>query len=257
LSFLRINDVNIFYQAKGHGIPIVFIHPPLLTSTNFTYQLQDLSTDFQTVVFDIRGHGKSSYSKEPITYSLIAKDIIQLLDYLKIDKALICGYSTGGSIALEFLLTYPERALRGILISAMSEVNDWILKKEIKTAVSMSNRITFSTLASGICFTNADNKKVLHDLLKDAKKGQIENIKQYYKYSLNYNCTNQLHKLNMQILSLYGENNKQFHPYAHLINQRLPENELIFIKDGRHHLPTKSAEEVNHYIKLFANKFKR
>jgi pimeloyl-ACP methyl ester carboxylesterase len=244
----------MYYQAKGNGVPIVFIHPPLLTSANFTYQIQDLSTSYQTIVFDIRGHGRSGYSKVPITYPLISQDILHLLDHLKINKAIICGYSTGGSIALDFLLSYPERAFGGILISAMSEVNDWLLRKEIEVGVKLSKKNTFPMLARGICFSNADNKKIYHDLLEDARKGQVENIKEYYQFSMNYNCTSQLKNINVPMLSLYGENNKQFHPYSHMINLRLTENELIFIKDGRHHLPTKSAEEVNHQIKLFVEK---
>ena len=47
-------------------------------------------------------------------------DILSLLDHLRIDKAFICGYSTGGTIVLEYLLTNANRALGGIVISGMS-----------------------------------------------------------------------------------------------------------------------------------------
>jgi pimeloyl-ACP methyl ester carboxylesterase len=57
---------------------------------------------------------------------------------LNIPKAFLCGYSTGGSIVLEFLLTFPDRSLGGIVISGMSEVGDWYLKNRISLAVILS-----------------------------------------------------------------------------------------------------------------------
>lgn len=111
MPMINMNSASLYYTVKGSGTPIVFIHPPVLTSVNFKYQLEELSKNFQIITFDIRGHGKSPYSPEPITYPLIIEDIIRLLDHLNINKAFLCGYSTGGSIVLEFLLTFPERAL--------------------------------------------------------------------------------------------------------------------------------------------------
>ena len=61
------------YSVKS--IPIIFIHPPLLTSANFIYQMEDLSRNYQVITFDMRGHGRSSYSTRAITYELIVEDI--------------------------------------------------------------------------------------------------------------------------------------------------------------------------------------
>jgi pimeloyl-ACP methyl ester carboxylesterase len=54
------------------------------------------------------------------------------------EKAFICGYSTGGSIALEFLLTAPERALGGVVIGGISEVRNRQLNRAIKQFVYIS-----------------------------------------------------------------------------------------------------------------------
>lgn len=252
LPTLKINGVDLYYQVKGNGIPIIFVHPPLLTSINFKYQIEGLSNKFKTIVFDIRGHGNSAFSDEPLTYPLISHDIKQILDHLNIDKALICGYSAGGSIVLDFLLTYPERALGGILICAMSEVNNWVLKSEISLAVFLSKTKAMKPLAVSICQGNSNSKETFKELYVEATKGNIENIEQYYHYSLNYNCTAMLSKINHPVLSIYGQLDKRFHHYAHLINKKLPINELVFIKNGKHQLPTKSAVEVNNLIYQFA-----
>jgi pimeloyl-ACP methyl ester carboxylesterase len=60
------------------------------------------------------------------------------MNYLNVEKAFICGYSTGGSVALEFLLTAPERALGSILIGGISELLDWRLKNSITLGITLA-----------------------------------------------------------------------------------------------------------------------
>ncbi|KAB7709171.1 alpha/beta fold hydrolase [Bacillus aerolatus] len=253
---VNIDGVNLYYHVQGKGVPIVFIHPPLLTGMNFTCQVNELSNDFKTIIFDIRGHGNSSFSEETLTYPLISHDIKQILDHLEIDKAFICGYSTGGSIALDFLLTYPEYSLGAILLGAMSEVKDRSLKNKIWLGVILAKLNAIETLALSVSFGNSNTKKLFKELYTDAKKGKTQNIEQYYEYSLHYNCTEQLDKIKSPVLLLYGEKDRQFHPYAHLLNEKLPVNELILIGDMKHQIPTKAAIEVNHLIKQFIHMYK-
>ena len=127
---LDVDGISLYYTVNGKGIPIVFIHPPVLTCVNFKYQVEELSKEFQVITFDIRGHGRSQYSDQPVTYPLIVEDIKRLLDHLKIKKAFICGYSIGGSVALEYLLNSADMSLGGIIISGMSEVREKYLKKK-------------------------------------------------------------------------------------------------------------------------------
>jgi pimeloyl-ACP methyl ester carboxylesterase len=100
--------------------------------------MDGLSSHFRTIRCGIRGHGRSHPSPKPLTYSLIADDIKQLLDFLRIEKAYLCGYSTGGSVVLKFLLTYPEKALGGIVIGGMSEVHDLRLACRIRLGIALA-----------------------------------------------------------------------------------------------------------------------
>ncbi|MBS4211308.1 MULTISPECIES: alpha/beta fold hydrolase [Neobacillus] len=242
--------IRLYYNVKGEGVPIVFIHPPLLTSANFKYQMDDLSKHYKVICFDIRGHGQSSYSEQPLTYRLIADDIRNLLDHLRISKAYLCGYSTGGSIVLEFLLTTPDRALCGIIVSGMSEVFDWYNEKRIVMARMLAKTGAKRLLALGISWGNSDSKETFKTMYHESLFGDTRNIAQYYNYSLEYNCTNQLHTIHHPILLIYGEKDKAFHKYAKILNEKLPHNELKFIKE-KHQIPTKSASEFNQLIRGF------
>ncbi|NKE08260.1 alpha/beta fold hydrolase [Mesobacillus selenatarsenatis] len=253
MSMLNMKNATLYYTEKGSGTPIVFIHPPVLTSVNFQYQLEELSKKFRIITFDIRGHGKSLYSPEPITYPLIIKDIISLLDHLNIDKAFIGGYSTGGSIVLEFMLRFPERALGGIPIGAMADVHDDYLRKKISLGIKLSSKGAINLLAWSISWSNSNNIKLFKHMFSEAKKGDYRNIEQYYRYSLKYNCVTQLHEINLPIMLVYGKKDKPFLSYARQLHDKLLQNELHFIENVDHRVPTKGAKELNQLITQFIN----
>ncbi|WHY44490.1 alpha/beta fold hydrolase [Lysinibacillus pakistanensis] len=253
MPMLDVEGGSLYYQVKGEGTPIIFIHPPLLTSTNFLYQLEHLSKTYKVITFDIRGHGRSVYSKQAITYPLIVNDIVNLLDYLGVEKAFICGYSTGGSILLEFLLMYPNRALGGIVISGMSEVKDLFLKQRISLGVKLSNKKTISVLTLAISLGNSKTRQVFRKLYEDASFGDARNIQQYYRFSLHYNCTSRLQDINSPVLLVFGTKDKVFHQYAYILHGKLPHNELVFLKE-KHQIPTKAAIKLNEKIDEFIQK---
>lgn len=253
MPMLEVNGVSLYYNVRGEGIPIVFIHPPLLTSDTFHYQSIELSHMFKIITFDIRGHGRSLYSQAPITYSLIVKDIKVLLDHLKIEKAFLCGYSTGGSIVLEFLLTSANRALGGIVISGMSEVSDKQLINKISLGLGLSKAGAIPILAFSVSWSNSDSTKFFKKLFTTAKEGNARNIEQYYRFSLNYNCTNKLVNIHHPVLLVYGRKDKAFHRYANILHEKLPFNELIFIEKVNHRIPSKTKKELNQKISHFIN----
>lgn len=251
-----INGYNMHYTDRGKGTAIVFIHPPVLTSLNFKYQTEKLSDTYRTVAFDIRGHGRSEPTEKEITYPLIVEDIKQLMDRLQIKKAFLCGYSTGGSIVLEFLLTCPDRASGGIVIGGMSEASDWKLRNKISLGSTFSRIGAFGIIALSVAWAQANTNLSLTRLLfNDAKQGNAKNAEQYYQYSLHYNCTALLGHIHQPVLLVYGEKDKSFHHYGKLLQQRLPKSELIFIKNTKHQIPTKAASELNERINQFVHRF--
>jgi pimeloyl-ACP methyl ester carboxylesterase len=72
-------------------------------------QVADLMTDHLVIVADSRGHGRSTRNADPYGYDLMTEDYVGLLDYLKIDKVDLVGWSDGGIIGLNMAMKHPER----------------------------------------------------------------------------------------------------------------------------------------------------
>jgi pimeloyl-ACP methyl ester carboxylesterase len=78
----------------------------------------ELAKKFRAVALDCRGHGKSDKPHDPKQYDdEVFRDVLALLDHLKIEKANLIGYSAGCSVALRGVLNHPDRVLRVTLIS--------------------------------------------------------------------------------------------------------------------------------------------
>jgi pimeloyl-ACP methyl ester carboxylesterase len=254
MPMLEVRESRIYYNVKGEGVPLVFIHPPLLTSVTFEYQIEELSKTYQVITFDIRGHGKSPFSLAPITYPLIVEDIKLLLDHLKVEKAFLCGYSTGGSIVLEFLLTSANRALGGIIIGGMSEVSDLYLRRKISFGIKLASAGAIPVLALSISWSNSDSQKLFKKLFTAAVNGNAQNIEQYYRYSLHYHCTQQLRNINLAVLLVYGKKDKHFHRYAKILQQNIPSNQIVYLEKVNHRIPSKAKEVLNQLIRSFIDR---
>lgn len=255
MAQIDINGYRMHYTDRGEGTAIVFIHPPVLSSKNFVYQIAGLSPSYRTIAIDIRGHGESEASKEAVTYPLIVQDILVLMNRLNVEKAFVCGYSTGGSVVLEFLLAHPDRAWGGIVIGGMSEVSDRKLRFKVAFGRILSRLGATGLIALSTARSNAGGRYFLfRKLFGDARKASARNAEQYYRYSQHYNCTAQLEHIRRPVLLLYGGGDKLFKPYARLLHDRLPDSELVFINGADHRLPTKKAEQVNTLIRRFMQK---
>jgi pimeloyl-ACP methyl ester carboxylesterase len=112
------DGIEIYYTVQGEGTPIVLIHGfSASAATNFGASgiISGLASDYKVIALDCRGHGKSGKPHDPKQYGTqMIKDVINLLDHLKIKKAHVSGYSMGGFITTKLVTMYPERVLRAI-----------------------------------------------------------------------------------------------------------------------------------------------
>lgn len=106
---INVNNFNLSYDDIGDGsIPIIFLHGYPFDKTMWRGQLDFLKSSYRAIACDIRGFGKSTDEESPLSIDLFADDLIQFMDKLNIDKAIICGLSMGGYIALNLIKRFPS-----------------------------------------------------------------------------------------------------------------------------------------------------
>ena len=115
----RVNDIQMYYEVRGEGFPLVMIHGLSANSDWWEPRMvQELSKRFTTVLFDNRGAGRTDVSDRSYTIRLFADDTAGLMDALGISRAHVLGISMGGRIAQELVLNYPGKVEKLVLCSA-------------------------------------------------------------------------------------------------------------------------------------------
>jgi len=102
---------RIYYEVEGQGPPLVLGHgggDSLEMWRNFGYT-GDLKDNYQLILFDLPGHGKSSRLEDTGIPGGISNNIIAVLDALEIDKAHYFGYSAGAAAGFDLALHHAER----------------------------------------------------------------------------------------------------------------------------------------------------
>lgn len=249
MPFAQVNGASLYFKESGAGIPIVWVHPPLMTSKIFTVQHEQLANEFRVISFDIRGHGQSQPSRMPIDYAQISDDIVALLDLLQIEKCFIGGYSTGGTVTLETMLSYPDRFYGGIQLSTMPEVSHFYLKMKLNLAIVVARMRAMRLLTWSLAYGNANNRHMYKHLYDDALTGDLHNITEYFEYSLRYRCTDYLDRLELPQLLIYGQRDTSFLRYAYMMMQRLPHSEVYLVPRQSHQLPTKAGTQVGQLVR--------
>jgi pimeloyl-ACP methyl ester carboxylesterase len=116
----RVNEIDLYYEEVGEGLPLVFVHEFAGDARSWRPQMRFFGRRYRAIAFNARGYPPSDVPDDPAAYSQqqAADDIRGLLDALGIAKAHVCGLSMGGYATLHFGLTYPQRALSLVVAGA-------------------------------------------------------------------------------------------------------------------------------------------
>ncbi len=106
---VQVNGIEMYYATYGSGSPVLLIHGGLGHADIWSNQVIELSKNHKVIIADSRGHGRSSRNEKPYGYDLMASDYVALLDFLKIEKTALVGWSDGGIIGLDIAMNHPER----------------------------------------------------------------------------------------------------------------------------------------------------
>jgi pimeloyl-ACP methyl ester carboxylesterase len=116
-----VNGIRLWYAVFGHGAPVILVHGGLANANYWGLQVPALARKYQVIVVDSRGHGRSTRTDAPISYDLMSSDVLALMDYLRVRKAALVGWSDGAIIGLNIAIHHPERLTKLFAFAANSD----------------------------------------------------------------------------------------------------------------------------------------
>ncbi|KAJ9653025.1 hypothetical protein H2198_007772 [Neophaeococcomyces mojaviensis] len=120
MPFLDRSGVRIYYEVHGSGTPLLLTHGYSSTSAMWQGQVAAISKHYKLIIWDMRGHGQSTYPADPALYSEdhTVADMLALLKHIcpDLSQAIVGGLSLGGYMSLAFYRRYPELVSKLLII---------------------------------------------------------------------------------------------------------------------------------------------
>jgi esterase len=99
--------MKLHYREMGEGQPMVILHGLFGFSDNWQTHAKKLAEYYRVILVDLRNHGHSDWT-EDFSYSLMAEDVKELCDDLRLSKIILLGHSMGGKVAMHFAQHYED-----------------------------------------------------------------------------------------------------------------------------------------------------
>lgn len=109
------NGATLYYEERGEGVPIVFLHGATAGLRCFEPQLTGLSDEYRTIAVDFRGHGRSEKTELGHTLPQHARDVRTFLENLELDDVVIVGWSMGAIVSWEYVDGFGTDRLRALV----------------------------------------------------------------------------------------------------------------------------------------------
>lgn len=174
-----INGVQIGYDDYGQGPTVLFIHDCPLNRKMWQPQVDPLvDAGFRVILVDLRGFGESGLESEQVDIHTYSADIIGLLNYLGIGRAVVCGLALGGYVLFDLMENYPQR-IAGACLATSRPVSDDIQE-------TARRRELISALQNGqeeqvkdemFCMLIDGQEKSLPATIRDEVRGWVRGIK--------------------------------------------------------------------------------
>lgn len=259
--------VNIYYEEKGEGRPLVMLHGWAGSGRIWRFQ-EELADSFRLVIPDLRGHGRSAVSSEGFGLEDLVNDLVCLFDRLALEDALLLGWSLGSQLALAAFPRLRERLGGLVLVGATARFTatdgyiHGLPHNEIR-AIGLRLRRNYertmgeffhSMFAEGE-LTPAQEERIYREILADGRLPSPKAAHAALDILASTDLRERLHEIDCPVLIIHGNADAVCPPGAvRFLAKRLPHARLVeFARAG--HAPSLSRnDQFNTLIREFTEK---
>jgi len=242
---------------------IIFLHGFPLNKSCWDDQVNYFKPSYSTHALDLRGHGKAPTPPGPWMIHHFADDLRNYMDSKKIEKAIICGVSMGGYIALQFTLMYPDRVAGLVLSDTRADADSNEVKdKRYETLKSLhtnfpdfAEKFSKSVLGETSLRDNPDLQKKIEGIILENKPGCLA-------YAVGAMASRRdsfphLSQIRCPSLVLAGTEDRITPPEVNELMSRKIPNSSFFKIDRAAHLPNLEQPQIfNQHLMQFLLQFK-
>jgi pimeloyl-ACP methyl ester carboxylesterase len=247
---MDFNPVDLYYEEYGSGQPVIFLHGFPFDHTIWNPIIPLISNQARIILPDLRGFGKSPVSEGIYSMRLLAEDIYQMMNRLKIGKAILVGHSMGGYASLAFAHAYPSHLSGLVLVSTQAAADSPERRQaRYKTAEAVSHkgaRVVASSMLPSLTPKQELLPGIKEIILRAHPSGVVGSLKGMAE---RHDLTGILSDIHVPAVVLAGTND-QLLPMEKMatLAQMLPKGWLVEVQGGGHMLMMEEPQQVSSAI---------
>lgn len=217
-GFVDCGDVKIEYGIYGltDGEPLLLLPPNGGDMHSFDGSiLPEMAKHFRVITVSPRGTGNSGWVEGTMNFETMSEDLIKLLDYLKIEKTKIFGFSDGGNLGIVFTLAHQDRVESLVIMG--SNINT------LGTNTFDQIQITYQYIVLCVeAWIKGDNETKIRRDIKGMMVGQP---------SLTFK---DISAIKVPVLNIYGEHDMIQRWHSKMITKSIEGAEELMVIGGGH-----------------------
>lgn len=256
-GYADLPGVRLWYtDSGGSGIPVVLLHAASGSSRNWEYQVAAFTAaGFRCIAYDRRGWGRSVSDAAGAQPGTAADDLQGLMDYLKIGSFHLIATAAGGSVALDYAVSFPER-LRSLVIAdaaggAVQDEQFQEMTRRIRPAGFDAMPVEFRELGPSYRASNPDGTRRWMELERMSRQSPPAPA-QAPKNRITFS---QLEKLRVPILFITGDADLSAPPpILRFFAERIKKSESVIIPEAGHSAYWEQPQTFNRAVLEFIRK---
>jgi len=236
--------MKLWFEETGLAdAPAIVLGHSFLCSTKMWQGVApSLAADHRVINVDFRGHGRSGEITEPFTLYDAVADVVAVLDHVGVDRAIWCGLSIGGMVALRAALTYPDRVSRLVLLDSGADAESAVHKLRYG-AMGLGARLfgidPFLSAIARLMFGNSTRRgrpALVNEWKREFSAIHLTSILHSLDALLKRDSLlDRLPSIHIPTLVVVGEEDRSLPPAeSHRIHARIPGAELVEIPKAGH-----------------------
>jgi len=264
----RINGIDLAYETRGRGFPLVMAHGFSASRRAWEPQLDAFSKKYRFITYDSRGHGETESPLDAPQYSqdIFVEDLAGLLSYLKINQAFVGGLSMGGGTALHFVFNHPEMVKAAIICATGTGSKDpnvfhQSLQENIKTIKEKGVRTFVEPQLNAPEMLDLQKRnpgmyeKMKAMRLASPSIGLINTLQSVMMTRPSiFTLKEKLEKVNVPVLIIVGDKDEACVEPAKFMHEHIPNSELVIIENSTHSVNLWQASKFNDAVLNFLEK---
>ena len=253
---ISADGASIAYEVRGEGeLALVFVHGWSNNRGVWDAQTKHFSQKYKVVTLDLAGFGESGSNRSDWTMQSFSKDVLAVVEKLRLEQVVLVGFSMGGPVVIEAAKIIPERILGLVLVDILQDIEDKMPQKSIDGLIESWREIFSDEERIPELFPAEMNQELIDRYITMAfyapKIGWWESIEDFFRWS-NDECIESLKVLQIPLMSI---NSDYMSTNVEAYQKHIPSYQLKTISTISHLVIWEAPDEFNRLLEEAVQEF--